>query len=53
LVSVSVTCVSYAAEGWGVGEVWHEGLRLVWHELPRPRTEASPGTRARARGRTR
>jgi methylated-DNA-[protein]-cysteine S-methyltransferase len=51
---VSVTCVSYAADGWGVGEVWHEGARLVWHELPRPRAEeASPGTRARARGRAR
>lgn len=51
---MSVTCVSYAAEGWGVGEVWHEGARLVWHELPRPR-EAAPslGTRARARGRAR
>jgi methylated-DNA-[protein]-cysteine S-methyltransferase len=49
-----VTCVSYAAEGWGVGEVWHEGARLVWHELPRPRTvDASLGTRARARGRAR
>lgn len=50
---MSVTCVSYAAEGWGVGEVWHEGPRLVWHELPRLRTDASPGPRARARGRAR
>jgi methylated-DNA-[protein]-cysteine S-methyltransferase len=51
---VSVTCVAYAAEGWGVGEVWHERARLVWHELPRPRAQsASPGTRARARGRAR
>ena len=50
---MSVTCVSYAAEGWGVGEVWHEGTRLVWHELPRPREEPSLGTRARARGRAR
>ena len=49
-----MTCVSYAAEGWGVGEVWHEGARLVWHELPRPRTaDAFLGTRARARGRAR
>jgi O-6-methylguanine DNA methyltransferase len=47
---VSVTCVSYAAEGWGVGEVWHERARLVWHELPRPPAgNASLGTRARAR----
>ena len=51
---MSVTCVSYAAEGWGVGEVWHERARLVWHELPRPPArDASPGTRARARGRAR
>jgi O-6-methylguanine DNA methyltransferase len=51
---VSVTCVSYAADGWGVGEVWHEGSRLVWHELPREQaTDVSPGTRARARGRAR
>jgi len=48
-----VTCVSYAAEGWGVGEVWHDGARLVWHELPRPRAEPSPGPRARARVRPR
>jgi methylated-DNA-[protein]-cysteine S-methyltransferase len=47
-----VTCVSYAADGWGVGEVWHEGSRLVWHELPRPAAPSS-GTRARTRARTR
>jgi O-6-methylguanine DNA methyltransferase len=51
LTSVSVTCVSYAAEGWGVGEVWHDAARLVWHELPRPWPEPSPGTRARPRAR--
>jgi methylated-DNA-[protein]-cysteine S-methyltransferase len=34
----------YAVDGWGVGEVWFEGNRLVWHELPSPRI----GTRARA-----
>src|SRR5262245_58531853 len=49
LSPVSVTCVSYAAEGWGVGEVWHDAARLVWHELPRPQQGASPGTRTRAR----
>ena len=52
-----MTCVSYAAEGWGVGEVWHDGARLVWHELPRLRPvaseDASLGTRARARERAR
>jgi len=48
---VSVTCVSYAADGWGVGEVWHEDGKLVWHELPQPRraADASLGTRVRAR----
>jgi methylated-DNA-[protein]-cysteine S-methyltransferase len=50
-----VTCVSYTARDWGVGEVWFEDERLVWHELPRvrepaaPRGDASIGTRARAR----
>jgi O-6-methylguanine DNA methyltransferase len=50
-----VTSVSYAADGWGVGEVWHDGRRLVWHELPHPRPAAasSLGTRARARTRAR
>jgi len=31
-----VTCVAYAAEGWGVGELWLEDRSVVWHELPRP-----------------
>ena len=48
-----MTCVSYAVEGWGVGEVWHEGNRLVWHELPRPPADPSLDTRARARARAR
>jgi methylated-DNA-[protein]-cysteine S-methyltransferase len=30
-----VTRVPYAAEGWGVGELWLDRTRLVWHELPR------------------
>ena len=47
---MSVTCVSYAADGWGVGEVWHDGETLVWHELPRPRpAPSSLGTRVRGR----
>ena len=25
----------YAAEGWGVGELWLDGDRVVWHEVPR------------------
>jgi methylated-DNA-[protein]-cysteine S-methyltransferase len=26
----------YEAAGWGVGEVWLEGSRVLWSELPRP-----------------
>ncbi len=48
---MSVTSVSYSVEGWGVGELWFDDGRVVWHELPRPRAAADPslGTRARAR----
>jgi methylated-DNA-[protein]-cysteine S-methyltransferase len=28
--------VAYEAGGWGAGEVWFQGARLVWHELPHP-----------------
>ncbi len=31
---MAVTHVAYEAEGWGVGELWLEGGRVVWHELP-------------------
>lgn len=50
-----MTCVSYTACDWGVGEVWFEDERLVWHELPRAterkaaKRVSSIGTRARAR----
>jgi methylated-DNA-[protein]-cysteine S-methyltransferase len=27
--------VAYEAESWGVGEIWLERERLLWHELPR------------------
>lgn len=33
--------MSYYAEGWGVGELWLEDERPVWHELPRPGAEAT------------
>jgi methylated-DNA-[protein]-cysteine S-methyltransferase len=36
---VSATHVSYEARGWGVGEIWLEGDRLLHHELPRPAVE--------------
>lgn len=48
---MSVTSFSYTAEGWGEGEVWYEGNRLVWHELPRPTEGPLRGTRARGRAR--
>jgi methylated-DNA-[protein]-cysteine S-methyltransferase len=32
-----VTQVAYEVEGWGVGELWLEGTRVVWHDLPFPR----------------
>jgi methylated-DNA-[protein]-cysteine S-methyltransferase len=31
--------VRYQVEGWGVGELWLDGEKLLWHELPRPRRE--------------
>jgi methylated-DNA-[protein]-cysteine S-methyltransferase len=27
--------IAYRADGWGVGELWLDGDRLLWHELPR------------------
>src|SRR5262245_10359825 len=35
--AVAVRCLTYEAEGWGVGELWLEDGRVVWHELPFPR----------------
>jgi methylated-DNA-[protein]-cysteine S-methyltransferase len=32
-----VAQVAYEVEGWGVGELWLEGARVVWHDLPFPR----------------
>jgi methylated-DNA-[protein]-cysteine S-methyltransferase len=37
--AVSATHVSYEARGWGVGEIWLDGDRLLHHELPRPGVE--------------
>jgi len=34
---MAVTHVAYEAEGWGVGELWLDGGRVVWHELPSAR----------------
>jgi methylated-DNA-[protein]-cysteine S-methyltransferase len=33
---MGVTQVAYEVEGWGVGELWLDGDRVVWHELPWP-----------------
>lgn len=48
LGTVSVACIPYEAEGWGVGEVWLDDARLVWHELPQPSLDTRARTRARA-----
>jgi methylated-DNA-[protein]-cysteine S-methyltransferase len=32
--------VRYEAGGWGLGELWLDGERLLHHELPRPGLEA-------------
>ena len=37
---MAVTQVAYEAEGWGMGELWLEDGRVVWHELPWPRAAA-------------
>ena len=31
--------VAYRADGWGSGELWLDGERLLWHELPRAGAE--------------
>ena len=31
--------VAYRADGWGSGELWLDGERLLWHELPRARDD--------------
>jgi methylated-DNA-[protein]-cysteine S-methyltransferase len=38
-----VTQVAYEVEGWGVGELWLEGTRVVWHDLPFPRPTTPKG----------
>jgi methylated-DNA-[protein]-cysteine S-methyltransferase len=40
---VAVTQVAYEVEGWGVGELWLDGGRVVWHELPFPRATTPNG----------
>jgi methylated-DNA-[protein]-cysteine S-methyltransferase len=40
---MAVTQVAYEVEGWGVGELWLDGGRVVWHELPFPRVTTPNG----------
>ncbi len=40
--------VRYAAAGWGVGELWLEGERLLYHELPRAGIATEAGAHALA-----
>jgi methylated-DNA-[protein]-cysteine S-methyltransferase len=35
--------VQYEVSGWGVGELYLDGDRLLWHELPAPREAADNG----------
>jgi methylated-DNA-[protein]-cysteine S-methyltransferase len=42
---MAVTHVAYEVEGWGVGELWLDGSRVVWHDLPFPRPRP-PATRS-------
>ena len=37
---MAVTHVAYEADGWGVGELWLEHGRVLWHELPAPARQA-------------
>ncbi len=32
-----MTCVCYEVDSWGVGELWLDHGRVVWHQSPRPR----------------
>jgi methylated-DNA-[protein]-cysteine S-methyltransferase len=40
---VTVTLVRYEAPGFGIGEVWLEGSRVMWSELPTPQISAKVG----------
>lgn len=40
---MAVRHVAYAVEGWGVGELWLDGARVVWHDLPFPRAARPDG----------
>jgi methylated-DNA-[protein]-cysteine S-methyltransferase len=46
LAPVRVTHVEYDADGWGVGQLWLDGARLLQHELPTTAAPAAPGHEA-------
>jgi methylated-DNA-[protein]-cysteine S-methyltransferase len=33
---MAVKQLAYEVDGWGIGELWREDGRVVWHELPHP-----------------
>jgi methylated-DNA-[protein]-cysteine S-methyltransferase len=33
---MAVRQLAYEVDGWGIGELWREDGRVVWHELPHP-----------------
>ena len=33
---MAVSELAYEVDGWGVGALWREDGRVVWHELPHP-----------------
>ena len=35
-----MTHLAYEVEDWGVGELWLDGARVVWHDLPFPSRRA-------------
>jgi methylated-DNA-[protein]-cysteine S-methyltransferase len=37
--------VQYVAPGWGIGELWLDGDRVVWSEHPRPRRGRASASR--------
>jgi O-6-methylguanine DNA methyltransferase len=41
--SIGVELVRYEVEGWGVGELWLDGGRVVDHELPAMSRGQTPG----------
>ena len=43
---MAVRAVHYEAEGWGVGELWLDGRRVLDHSLPRPASRDPAGALA-------